>query len=156
MAGKTPLTPRQISNIIAAYERGDTLETIGRRHGRSARGISGLLRREGVPTRTGHAEHGTTARALKHYRDGEKPCSDCAAAWRALQPAPRAEMSEEEREAVREAHRKWHRKRAARKRRKRGKRAWVKRRDRARREAAIQASVPDALDRLGRSLGLKE
>lgn len=155
MAGKKPLGPIQTKRVIAMYEAGEPLEVIARKYGRSVRGINHLLRREGVPTRTGHAEHGTTARAVKHYRDGEKPCSDCAAAWRAIQPV-RAEMTEEEREAVRENHRRWYRKRAARKRRRRSKQAWVKRRDRARREAAIQASVPDALDRLGKSLGLKE
>lgn len=155
MAGKKPLGPTQTKRVIAMYEAGEPLEVIARKYGRSVRGINHLLRRKGVPTRTGHAEHGTPARALKHYRDGEKPCSDCAGAWRAIQPA-RTEMTEEEREAARENHRRWYRKRASRKRRRRSKQAWVKRRDRARREAAIQASVPDALDRLGKSLGLKE
>lgn len=37
------------------------------------------------------AEHGTTARYMKHRRDKENACIECKAAWRTWQQARRKE-----------------------------------------------------------------
>ena len=150
-ASRKPLTDEQKDEIVARYERGDTVVSIARDVGKTRQSVHTVLKERGaVRPKVRPYEHGTVAGWWRHYRTPEPPCEACDAAWRDRAKAQWESMTEEEREE--QAHR------IARLRRRRRNRRLAERRKRARakaqREAEVQAALPETLERLGKSLDL--
>ncbi|MCW2632072.1 MAG: WhiB family transcriptional regulator [Pseudonocardia sp.] len=59
-----------------------------RRHLRRAQGVQLIRKRKAVP-----AEHGSEARAKRHRRDGEQPCTECLEAETAASRERRATVA---------------------------------------------------------------
>lgn len=152
-ASRKPLTDEQKDEIVARYERGDTVVSIARDVGKTRQTVHTVLKERGAARpKVRPYEHGTVGGWWRHYRTPEPPCEACDAAWRKSIKERWESMTPEQREEQARRIARLRRRRRV----ERQKRARKTARAKAQREAEVQAALPETLERLGKSLGLGE